>query len=201
MGLGEDCREAKEEGLELIDECTEGLDRIASIVHEVAGFSNAGERETFSSHAFDLIVQRAVRVAQVQAPEGVAIESRLDPDVKILCHEVEIERVVTNLLVNAIHSLDGNAPGKAHVVVAVAAQDGRVLLHVEDNGCGIDAVTLDRIFDPFFTTKPVGKGTGLGLAISYHIVKAHGGEIRVSSLPEGGTSVAVELPRAPLEAD
>lgn len=200
VGLGEDCREAKEEGLELIGECVEGLDRIASIVHEVAGFSNVGEKEAFSSHAFDTIVKRAVRVAQVQAPEGVEIESRLDPDVQILCHEVEIERVVTNLLVNAIHSLDGNGPGQAHVVVAVAAQDGRALLHVEDDGCGIDAAALDRIFDPFFTTKPVGKGTGLGLAISYHIVKAHGGEIRVSSLQDRGTSVAVELPRAPLEA-
>ncbi len=84
--------------------------------------------------------------------------------------------------------------------VGVAAQDGRALLHVEDNGCGIEAEAIDRIFDPFFTTKPVGKGTGLGLAISYHIVKAHGGEIRVSSVPGRGTSVVVELPRAPLGA-
>ncbi len=53
---------------------------------------------------------------------------------------------------------------------------------------------LDRIFDPFFTTKPVGKG--MGLAISYHIVKAHGGDIRVCSVPGRGTSVSVELPLA-----
>ena len=54
---------------------------------------------------------------------------------------------------------------------------------------------MERVFDPFFTTKPVGKGTGLGLAISYHIVRKHGGEIRVSSIESRGTSVAVELPR------
>ena len=107
---------------------------------------------------------------------------------------------MTNLLVNALHALAGEDGGE-HVVVAVAAQDGRALLHVEDDGCGIDVEVLDRIFDPFFTTKPVGKGTGLGLAISYHIVKAHGGEIRVSSEPGRGTSVAVELPRAPIGAD
>jgi signal transduction histidine kinase len=199
-GVEEECAEAVDEGRELIDECIEGANRIFSIVREVAGFSGESERDDFALHALDPIVQRSVRIAQVQAPEGLEIEVRVDPDVKILCHYAEIERVVTNLLVNALHALAGEDGGE-HVVVAVAAQDGRALLHVEDDGCGIDVEVLDRIFDPFFTTKPVGKGTGLGLAISYHIVKAHGGEIRVSSEPGRGTSVAVELPRAPIGAD
>jgi signal transduction histidine kinase len=80
-------------------------------------------------------------------------------------------------------------------VVAVGGQDGRARIHVEDDGCGIEPEVLDRIFDPFFTTKPVGKGTGLGLAISYHIVKDHGGDIRVSSISGRGTSMTVEFPR------
>ena len=79
------------------------------------------------------------------------------------------------------------------------SQGPRALLHIEDDGAGIEPEDLDRIFDPFFTTKPVGKGTGLGLAISYHIVKAHGGEIRIDSVPGRGTSVSVELPIAPSE--
>ncbi len=199
-GVDEVCAEAIDEGRELVDECVEGADRIFSIVREVAGFSSESERDDFAPHALDQIVRRSVRIAQVQAPAGVEIEVRVDPDVKILCHYAEIERVATNLLVNALHALGGEDGGR-HVVVAVAAQDGRALLHVEDDGCGIDPEVLDRIFDPFFTTKPVGKGTGLGLAISYHIVKAHGGEIRVSSEPGRGTSVAVELPRAPIADD
>lgn len=197
--LREDCREAVDEGKELIDECVEGIERIFSIVREIAGFSGAKDREEFAPHSLDQIVRRAVRIAQVQAPEGLEIEARLDPDVKVLCHFAELERVVTNLLVNSIHALDGCGSGRGHLVVAVVAQEDRALLHVEDDGCGIQVEVLDRIFDPFFTTKPVGKGTGLGLAISYHIVKAHGGEIRVSSVPGRGTSVAVELPRAPIE--
>ncbi len=201
VGLQDECREAMEEGRELIEECVEGVDRITAIVREVAGFSAGGTREDLVSHGLDRIVERALRIARVQAPDDVMIEARLDPDVRILCHFAELERVVTNLLVNAIHALDGNPSGRRHLVVAIAAQDRRALLHVEDDGCGIEAELIDRIFDPFFTTKPVGKGTGLGLAISYHIVKAHGGQIRVSSEPGRGTSVAVELPRAPLSAD
>ncbi len=193
--LEDEGKEAIEEGYELIGECVEGADRISSIVREVAGFSIEQDAEPFASHAFDQIVRRAIRVARVQAPEGLEIEARLDPDVTVRCHFADLERVVTNLLVNSIHALDDRPPDERHLVVAVAAQEDRAFLHVEDNGCGIDARSLDRIFDPFFTTKPVGKGTGLGLAISYHIVKAHGGDIRVSSVPGRGTSVAVELPR------
>ena len=200
-GLESECREALDEGHELISECVEGIDRIFSVVREVTGFSAEKEKADFAPHALDLIVSRAIRIAQVQAPEGFEIESRLDPDVKILCHFSEIERVVTNLLVNGLHALEGKAPGEGHLVVAVVSQGGRALLHIEDNGCGIDSAALERIFDPFFTTKPVGKGTGLGLAISYHTLRSHGGEIRVSSVPHRGTSVSVELPRAPRDSD
>ena len=193
--LEDEAKEAIEEGQELIGECVEGADRISSIVREVAGFSSENEARSFDAHDLGQIVARAIRVVRVQAPEGLEIEARLDPDVTVHCHFADLERVVTNLLANSIHALDGRAADDRHLVVAVAAQEDRALLHVEDNGCGIETGTLDRIFDPFFTTKPVGKGTGLGLAISYHIVKAHGGDIRVSSVPGQGTSVAVDLPR------
>ena len=193
--LGDMCREAIEEGQELIDECVEGADRIVSIVHEISGVSSEGSRERFVRQPLEPIVTRALRIARVHAPPGLEIEVRLDPDVQIDCHSAEIERVVTNLLVNAIQAILENSRTDAHLVVATGAQDGRALIHVEDDGCGIELEILDRIFDPFFTTKPVGKGNGLGLAISYQIVKDHGGEIRVSSIPGRGTSVTVELPR------
>jgi signal transduction histidine kinase len=195
------CSEAVEEGFELIEECVEGVDRIFSIVHEISGFSSEAARDHFAPHPLDQIVSRALRVARVQAPAWLEIEERLDPEVWIDCHASEIERVVTNILVNAIQALEGNSQQDAHLVVAIAAKSDRAILHVEDDGCGIAPEVLDRVFDPFFTTKPVGKGTGLGLAISYHIVKDHDGDIRVSSIRGRGTSVMVELPRVVDVAD
>jgi signal transduction histidine kinase len=195
--LGDVCREAIEEGGELIAECREGVDRIFSIVSEVGSFSAGSLRAEFADHSLDEIVTQALRVAGGHAPDWVEIEASLDPDVRIRCHATEIERVVANLLVNSIQAFESRPRSGAHLVVGVATRNGRALLHVEDDGCGIESEALDRIFDPFFTTKPVGKGTGLGLAISYHIVKAHGGEIRVSSMAGRGTSVTVDLPISP----
>ena len=199
--LEDACREAIDEGEELISECVEGAERVFEIVREVGSFTEESAYGLFVRHSFERIVQRAIRIASVQAPSGLVIEARLDHDIEILCHFSEIERAVTNLLVNAVHALDGKPPGEAHVVVATAAHGGRAMLHIEDDGCGIEADALDRIFDPFFTTKPIGKGTGLGLAISHRIVKAHGGEIRISSIPGCGTSASVELPCAPADSD
>jgi hypothetical protein len=70
----------------------------------------------------------------------------------------------------------------------------RVILNVEDNGCGIPAENLPKLFEPFFTTKPVGKGIGIGLSTCYHIIQAHGGEIGVESIVGRGSRFTVRLP-------
>ena len=192
--LEKPCREAIAEGQELIDECVEGVDRILSIVREIGGFSSESSNAAFVEASLSEIVTRAIRIAKVSAPTWLKLDANLDAEVKIDCHPEEIERVVTNLLINSIQALQETRSTVGHLVVGVAAFEERAVIHVEDDGGGIDSEVLDRIFDPFFTTKPVGQGTGLGLAISYHIVKGHGGDIRVSSLPGRGTSVTVELP-------
>ncbi len=166
-GLEGPCREALREGIELIDECAEGVDRIHSIVREVGGFSSENSREDFLETSFDEIVARSLRIAQLNAPYGLMIERNLDPEVRIDCHSEEIERVVTNLLVNSMQALEGNRPGTGHLAIAVATFGDQAVLHVEDDGGGIDAEVLDRIFDPFFTTKPAGNGAGAGDFVSH----------------------------------
>jgi two-component system NtrC family sensor kinase len=88
----------------------------------------------------------------------------------------------------------------------VPARDGRPLytvgdgkkkflrIGISDTGAGIDSEDLDKIFDPFFTTKEVGKGTGLGLTVSQGIIQAFGGEIKVKSKVDEGTTFELFLP-------
>jgi signal transduction histidine kinase len=65
---------------------------------------------------------------------------------------------------------------------------------VSDNGNGIPQNIIDKIFQPFFTTKPTGQGTGLGLSLAYDIIKAHGGEIKVETEENVGTTFKIYLP-------
>lgn len=98
-----------------------------------------------------------------------------------------IRQALVNLIENAVHaSADGSG-----IVVRTRRIEGQVALEVTDRGHGIDGRDLPKIFEPFFTTRT--EGTGLGLAIAQKLVKAHGGEIRVRSLPGEGSTFTVLL--------
>ncbi len=69
-----------------------------------------------------------------------------------------------------------------------------LVLIIEDSGCGMHEEELARAFDPFFTTKNVGEGVGLGLSSAQRFVRNSGGDIRIRSVPEKGTTVELLLP-------
>lgn len=96
-------------------------------------------------------------------------------------------RVLLNLLTNALEALPANG-GRVRISTTVH-QDGDVLLHVEDNGCGMDAETAARVFNPFFTTRD--DGMGLGLAIVKKTLEENGASIEVESEPDKGSRFTI----------
>lgn len=127
----------------------------------------------------------------------------------------QIQQVITNLLVNAIQSIQDNGTIKVtlgatqttppvfelhHSQASKPGDDFNSIcdyqtIEIQDDGEGIDEQNQKHLFEPFFTTKGVGQGTGLGLSISYGIVKEHGGWIDVQSQKQHGTRFTVFLPK------
>jgi two-component system NtrC family sensor kinase len=109
---------------------------------------------------------------------------------KILADANQLQQVFTNLVINAYHAM----PQGGTLRIVTRGAGDKVQAIISDTGVGIPPENLKSIFDPFFTTKEVGKGTGLGLSISHGIIKSHGGDIKVDSQMEVGTTFIVTLP-------
>ena len=111
----------------------------------------------------------------------------------------DIGRVLLNIFNNAFYAVklkkkETGADYEPIVTVSTKKFNGKIEIHVRDNGVGIPQKVADKIFQPFFTTKPTREGTGLGLSVSYDIIKAHGGTINVETKEGEGAEFIIYLP-------
>jgi len=116
----------------------------------------------------------------------------------------DIGRVLLNLINNAFYAvsekakqnLNGYKPSVIVGTQTITSPSGYsgVEIRVKDNGPGIPDEVKKKIFQPFFTTKPTGQGTGLGLSMSYDIVKAHGGELKLETKEDAGSTFIIQIP-------
>ncbi len=103
-----------------------------------------------------------------------------DPDLEIFADQNLISQVLINLVRNALEAIE-NIPGGRILISAGTDRELRPEICVIDNGPGIPEENLDEIFVPFFTTRK--NGSGIGLSISKQIMRVHGGNLKVRSVP------------------
>jgi two-component system sensor histidine kinase HydH len=113
-----------------------------------------------------------------------------DPAPRVNADPAEIERVVYNLLTNAVQAM----PQGGDLTVRVSSAGGEARIAVEDTGVGIPDGDRPQLFRPFFTTRE--RGVGMGLAICRRIVEENGGSVSVESIPGRGSRFTVKLPEA-----
>ena len=127
---------------------------------------------------------------QAKLKRGIEVERNYGEDVpRIDALGSELNQVWTNLIDNAADAMGGSG----HLMITTSADDGWVVVEIEDDGPGIADDLIDKVFEPFLTTKGPGKGTGLGLNIVFNIIRGSGGHIDVRSKP-GSTVFRVRLP-------
>jgi signal transduction histidine kinase len=111
---------------------------------------------------------------------------------EVVADELQLERVITNLLANAIKY----TPSGGSITVSTGHREGRISVAVQDTGRGIPPDELPHLFEKYRRVREAKRteGTGLGLFIAKTIVEAHGGDIRVESAPGAGSTFTLLLP-------
>lgn len=175
----------------LLNESLQGAERVASIVADLKGFSGTdqiGEAPT----DVNACLQQVVNVSAPQVREAAQVVLSLEPVPLTRADASRLNQAFLNIVLNAAQAIDSH--GTIHI--ATQQVDDKIVVRIADTGRGIPPEILPRIFDPFFTTREVGQGTGMGLSVAQDIIRAHGGEIEVTSQEGRGTIMTIRIPVA-----
>jgi two-component system sensor histidine kinase HydH len=166
------------------------VDRLNRVISQLLEFARPLDinKKRASIHT---VIQDTLKMIEEQAgKKEIIVHADLSPDVgDVFIDPDKITQVFLNLYLNAVDAMEDK--GVLSVILS-PQNDGFIRIDVSNTGRGIEPNELSHIFDPYFTTKPTG--TGLGLAIVHKIIEAHGGEIRVESVKEKGTTLSIFLP-------
>jgi two-component system, OmpR family, sensor histidine kinase KdpD len=179
---------------ELAEVITSEADRLNELVENLLDLSRL-ESGTAEPHPEPCSVEEIVDAASSSPTLRAArLDVQLPRDLPlVLADPAQLERVVSNLLENAVRHSSNGEP----VAVRADASDTRLHLRVADHGPGIAAGELERIFEPFYRSPNArGRGSGLGLAIAKGFVEANDGRLWARSLPGQGSTFTVDLPLA-----
>ena len=180
----------KEDLPSLIKSCQEGTERTKNIVMDLKNFSRMGEKIT-SSVDLEKEIDTTLNILHNKLKNRITVHKDYPEDMpKIDAFGGQLNQVFMNILDNATYAIKD----KGNIKIIMRYDEKYVTIIFEDDGCGMSRETKEKIFDPFYTTKPVGEGTGLGMSISYKVIKNHGGEIKVESEENKGTTFTIKLP-------
>tara|TARA_R110002049_G_scaffold205697_1_gene376188 strand:- start:829 stop:2178 length:1350 start_codon:yes stop_codon:yes gene_type:complete len=170
-------------GLEVIKDQGANL---MSFVQSYRSFLNVPVPDKKIVSAQNLLEKVKLLVGQNREFSNTTIELQMQtPSLELFIDEKQITQVLINLCKNALQSLS-NQENSAIKLNAGINSAGVKYIEVEDNGPGIPHELINEIFVPFFTTK--NSGTGVGLSLSKQILRMHGGNLKVNSVPENNTT-------------
>jgi PAS domain S-box-containing protein len=183
---------------EYLNRITKEIDRLNDLLKTFFSFAKPQKLNLINCHVKDIINEIIPFLFKEIADQGIRFVETYHPQLPtIKVDKSQMYQVFLNLFLNAIQAMPNGGELKIEVNPTVSySQDGAsqnfIKVVISDTGKGIPTNIINRIFDPFFTTKP--RGIGLGLSITYQIIKKHGGNIKVESKLEKGTSFVINLP-------
>ena len=193
-----------EEYRQVILDCLSEVEQLAQLAEDLLDLARSDAQQLTLDLSeiglHPLIAAEITRLQPLAESRKVKILENVSDSLTVIADETRLRRVLHNLLSNAIHY---NKPDGGEVVVRAGNNAGDVWIEICDNGIGLDTEQQQRIFERFWRADKARSirvgGAGLGLAICHEIVRAHGGQINVTSNAGRGTTFRLSLP-AQIEA-
>jgi two-component system nitrogen regulation sensor histidine kinase NtrY len=173
--------------------CTDTIIRqvgdIGRMVDEFSAFARM-PAPVMDRHDLRELVRQALFLQRNGAPDVTFDGDLPDEPVMLYCDSRQVGQALTNILKNAVESIqgrDGGAGDPGHISLRLYGQAGQVVVDIADNGKGLPLELRDRLTEPYVTTR--AKGTGLGLAIVKKIMEDHNGDLQLDDLAGRGARV------------
>jgi len=164
------------------------------VVSQLSHYDRWGAPILEALHPMTLLTQLCQQNEGYELEHGIELVLEIDPAVGMLLgDEAQLSELLQRLLDNAAQAL-ADWPGERRISLRAHPYADLVRLEVADSGPGIASSLRATIFDPFVTTHP--DQLGLGLWVASRIVAAHNGYIQALASPEGGATLAIDLPQA-----
>jgi PAS domain S-box-containing protein len=165
--------------------------RLSEMLRKMLSFSRPDEEQRQPSDV-SMILDEILLLHEKQLREhSIRISASSEEGLgEVYASKNQLRQVFLNMISNARDAM----PDGGTLTVETTAVEDTIQVKISDTGTGIRQENLDKIFDAFFTTKDSIKGVGLGLSVCYGFIKDHGGDIKVASRIDSGTTFTIILP-------
>ena len=167
------------------------IKRLNGIIEEFLTFSKSRRLELCIFSVTEVLQKIVSLIREEASARGIIIETKWREAPALISMDInKLQQAFLNIIKNAMESI--TAEGKIFITVDKEGKN-YIVVNISDTGCGMTEKEIESIFNPEYTTKE--KGLGLGLSLAFEIIRGHGGDIRVISRKNKGTTFEIVLPR------
>lgn len=178
----------------LIDGMKQEIQRLNKLVNDYLDYSRPLKLNLCSVKVNPLLEDLLSLVWAKADAEGIQIIKQFRADPVLRLDADLIKSCVLNIIVNAVHAMEGGE-GPKMLIVSTEVSADEFTLAIKDTGSGVKPENIEKIFEPFFSTKK--DGLGLGLSMTRRVIEEHGGRIGLSSVYGEGAEFRITLPFDP----
>lgn len=187
--------EDDEDKKQILQQMQERTVEISQIVEDLMTFARPADPKKQTVSVSELVAHAVKQAREANGLEQIEASVSVEGTGSVFVDALQVSRSLSHIICNALQSYKGDN-GPVTIACAVDDDAGKVTIAISDQGCGMDSMTLAKATEPFFSYRPAGRRRGMGLAHAQRLLQLNGGELKLISEPDKGTTVTVTLPKA-----